>query len=182
MNCKEEIVDMKDPRNFDDSFARKSKLLFDLNHTFGLDEKYKEILNELFEKGIGENSTISSPLQGVCFDRVKIGKDVFINSNCLMMARGGIEIEDGVKIAANAQLITNNHDPYDLSVLTCRKIVIKKGAWIGAGATILPGVCIGRHAIVGAGAVVTRDVPDFAVVVGNPAKIVKTLDKDRFKD
>ena len=180
MDCEEEIVDMKDPKNFDSDYAKKSKLLFDLNHTFNLDEKYQEILKELFKNNIGERSTILAPLQGVCFDRVKIGNDVFINSNCLMMARGEIEIEDGVNIAANAQLITNNHDPYDLSVLTCKKIVIKRSAWIGAGATILPGVCIGKHSIVGAGAVVTKDVPDYAVAAGNPAKIIKYLDKDRF--
>ena len=54
--------------------------------------------------------------------------------------------------------------------------------WIGAGATILPGVCVGRHAIVGAGAVVTRDVPDYAVAAGNPARIIKWLDKTKFQE
>ena len=60
------------------------------------------------------------------------------------------------------------------------KPLIRQGAWIGAGATILPGVCVGKYAIVGAGSVVTKDVPDYAVVVGNPAKIVKMLDSERF--
>ena len=55
-------------------------------------------------------------------------------------------------------------------------------AWVGAGATILPGVCIGRHAIVGAGSVVTKDVPDYAVAVGNPAKVIKMLDKEKFQE
>lgn len=53
---------------------------------------------------------------------------------------------------------------------------------LGAGATILPGVCIGRHAIVGAGSVVTKDVPDYAVAVGNPAKVIKMLDKEKFQE
>ena len=53
--------------------------------------------------------------------------------------------------------------------------------WIGAGATILPGICIGEHAIVGAASVVTKDVPDCAVVVGNPAKVVKMLEVERYK-
>ena len=61
-------------------------------------------------------------------------------------------------------------------------ILICKSAWIGAGATILPGVRIGNHAVVGAAAVVTKDVPDYAVVVGNPAKVVKMLDKESFPD
>lgn len=83
-------------------------------------------------------------------------------------------------IAANAQLISNNHDEYDRMILTCKPVLIREGAWIGAGATILPGVCVGKHAIVGAMSVVTKDVPDFAVVVGSPAKVVKKLDPAGF--
>ncbi len=111
---------------------------------------------------------------------MKIGKRVFINSNLLAMARGGITIEDDVQIAANVQLLSNNHDIYDRQVLTCKPILIKEGVWIGAGASILPGICIGKHAIVGAASVVTKDVPDYAVVVGNPAKIIKMLDPEKF--
>ena len=96
------------------------------------------------------------------------------------MARRGITIEDDVQIAANVQLISNNHDPYERQILLCKPVLIRQGAWIGAGATILPGVCVGKYAIVGAGAVVTKDIPDYAVVVGNPAKIVKVLDSERF--
>ena len=82
-----------------------------------------------------------------------------------MMARGGITLEDDAMLAANVQLLSNNHDEYDRQVLICNEITIKKGAWIGAGATILPGVTVGEYAIVGAGAIVTKDVPDYAVVV-----------------
>ena len=96
------------------------------------------------------------------------------------MARGGITVEDDVLMAANVQLLSNNHDEYDRQVLTCKPIHIKKGAWIGAGASILAGVTVGENAIVGAGAIVTKDVPDYAVVVGSPARVVKTLDKDKF--
>ena len=74
------------------------------------------------------------------------------------------------------------HDPYDLCTLTCKPVLIREYAWVGAGATILPGVCIGRHAIVGAGSVVTKDVPDYAVAVGNPAKVIKMLDKEKFQE
>ncbi len=85
-----------------------------------------------------------------------------------------------VQKAANVQLISNNHDEYDRQILTCRPILIKEGAWIGAGATVLPGVCVGKHAIVGAMSVVTKDVPDYAVAVGSPARIVKELDPKGF--
>ncbi|MBC6719182.1 acyltransferase [Treponema sp. Marseille-Q4130] len=71
---------------------------------------------------------------------------------------------------------------YERAVLLCKTVLIKRDTWIGAGATILPGVCAGKHAVVGAGSVVTKDVPDYAVVVGSPARIVKTLDADKFKE
>ena len=77
--------------------------------------------------------------------------------------------------------MTNNYDPYDRQILTCKPVLIKKGAWIGAGASILPGVTIGKYAIVGAASVVTHDVGDYEVVVGNPAHLVKTLEAERFE-
>lgn len=142
--------------------------------------EYGEVLKELFGDNIGSDSMVAAPINGSCVGDVKIGNNVYINTNCLLMARGGITIEDGVQIAANVQLLSNNHDPYDLMILTCKPVLIKEYAWIGAGATILPGVCVGKHAIVGAGSVVTKDVPDYAVVAGNPAKIIKVLDENRF--
>lgn len=145
-------------------------------------EEYNQLLKELFGDNLGEGSFVVTPLQGAYVSTMKIGKGVFINSNLLAMARGGITIEDGAQIAANVQLISNNHDPYDLAVLTCKPVLIKKAAWIGAGATILPGVSVGKHAVVGAASVVTKDVPDYAVAVGNPAKVIKYLDLDQFED
>lgn len=91
------------------------------------------------------------------------------------MAAGGIIIEDDVMIAANAQLITNNHDLDNRLIITCKPIRICKKAWIGAGATILPGVTIGENAVVGAAGVVTKDVPANAVAVGNPERIVRRI-------
>ena len=99
--------------------------------------------------------------------------------NLLAMSRGGITIGDNVQIAGNVQLLSNNHDPYDRQILTCKPIVIKDGAWIGAGATILSGVTIGKFAIVGAASVVTHDVGDYEVAVGSPAKVIKTLDREK---
>lgn len=160
---------------------RINKLLFQLNHTIPMTPEYDEVLYELFGDNIGEDSYVAPPLSGAALDKLKIGNNVYINSNCLAMARGGITIEDDVLLAANVQLLSNNHDEYDRNVLLCKPIHIKKGAWIGAGASILPGVTIGEYAIVGAGAIVTKDVGDYEVAVGVPAKVVKTLDKDKFE-
>jgi len=147
---------------------QQERLLFRLNHMFYLDPGYKELMRELFAGKIGENSFVKAPLSGAELSNISIGNGVYVNSNLLAMARGGIVIEDDVQIAANVQLITNNHDLYDRQVLTCQPIVLKKGAWIGAGVTILPGITIGKYAVIGAASVVTHDVGDYEVVVGNP--------------
>ena len=183
MDCEEIRVDLRqsDPQSRAEG-QRCAKLLFQLNHTMPFTEEYSAILKELFGANLGEGSSVAPPLSGACVSSMKIGKNVLINSNLLAMARGGITIEDDVMIAANVQLISNNHDPYDLWVLPCKPVLIKESAWIGAGATILPGVCVGRHAVVGAGSVVTKDVPDYAVAVGNPARVIKMLDKEKFKE
>ncbi len=183
MDCKEVRVDMRIPNPKDhEENVRTAQVMFKLNQTMPYTEEYQALLKELFGDNLGEGSYVAAPLSGACVSRMKIGKGVFINSGLLAMARGGITIEDGAQIAANVQLISNNHDPYDLSVLTCKPVLIKKAAWIGAGASILPGVSIGKHAIVGAASVVTKDVPDYAVAVGNPARVIKYLDADRFDD
>lgn len=183
MDTKEIRVDLSiaNPKRTEDNI-KLAKQLYRLNHTMPYTKEYDTALKDLFGDNLGEGSYVAAPINGSCVNTIKIGKNVYINTNCLAMARGGIIIEDGVQIAANVQLLTNNHDPYARQVLTCKPIHIKENVWIGAGATILPGVCIGKNAIVGAASVVTKDVPDYAVVVGNPAKIVKTLDPERFID
>ena len=182
MDCEFECVDPRLPHPEQLKIGkRNAEIIFKLNHTMPMTDEYQELLRQLFGANLGKGSSVFPPIQGVCFENIKIGENVFINSNLLAMARGGIIIEDNVQIAANVQLITNNHDPYDRAVLLCKPIRIKKGAWIGAGATILPGICVGEHSIVGAASVVTKDVPDYAIVVGNPAKIMKMLDPDQFE-
>ena len=174
-------VDMRESTPEDRELAvRFTHLLFKLNHTMPMTEEYADILRELFGERLGEGSYVAAPLSGAAIDKLVIGKRCYINTNLLAMARGGITIGDDVQIAANVQLLSNNHDPYDRQVLICKPIVIKDGVWIGAGASIMAGVTVGKHAIIGAASVVTHDVPDYAVVVGSPAKVIKMLDADKF--
>lgn len=107
----------------------------------------------------------------------KIGKNVFINFDCVFLDLGGITIEDGVLIAPKVSLLSEGHplEPENRHALVPGHIHIKKNAWIGAGATILQGVTIGENAIVAAGAVVSKDVPDNVIVGGIPAKIIKAI-------
>ena len=156
-------------------FKEELKLMFQLNHTLPLTDEYNELVEKLFPEK-GEESVVMAPISGVRFHNVKIGKRVYINSGCLMMSAGGITIGDDTQVAANVQLLTNNHDLYKRQVITCKPITIGKNVWIGAGATILPGVTIGDNAIVGASSVVTKNVEPNCIVAGNPAKLIKHID------
>ena len=162
--------------------ARDAQLCQKLNLALPYTEEYFSTMNELFYNQIGKNSVVNNQLTVVLPKNVTIGSGVTVMNGALMMAAGGITLEDKVMIAANVQLISNNHDPYVRDVLTCRPILIKYGAWVGAGATILPGVTVGKYAIVGANSMVNKDIPDYAVAVGSPAKVIKYLDKEKFED
>lgn len=153
---------------------RQEKVLFRLNHTMPGSEDYDNLVRQLFSH-VGDGSRVLSPMTVVHGDKVHIGNNVIVMPNSLMMASGTITIEDNALVAAYVKLISNNHDPYDRAVLTCKPVVLKKNCWIGAGVVILPGVTVGENSIVGAGSVVTKDVPANTVVAGNPAKFIKNL-------
>ena len=152
----------------------QAQLLFRLNHTMPMTEEYDELLYRLFPD-MGTGSRINTPLTVVRAHNVKIEKNVIIMNGCLMMSAGGITIDDEAQIAANVQLISNNHDLENRMVITCKPVHICRRAWIGAGATILPGVTIGENSVVGAGSVVTRDVESNTIVAGNPARVIKKM-------
>ena len=152
----------------------QAQLLFRLNHTMPMTEEYDELLYRLFPD-MGTGSRINTPLTVVRAHHVKIEKNVIIMNGCLMMSAGGITIDDEAQIAANVQLISNNHDLENRMVITCKPVHICRRAWIGAGATILPGVTIGENSVVGAGSVVTRDVESNTIVAGNPARVIKKI-------
>ena len=162
------------------SKIRDETLLFEFNHAKPYTKEYWRILDELFYNQLGEGTVISNQLTVVAPQNVKMGKYSYVMNGVLLMASGGIVVEDYVLIAAHAKLISNDHDPYFRPIITCKPIIIKEGAWIGAGAAIMKGVTVGKYAIVGANSVVTKDVPDYAVVVGVPAKVIKYLDPEKF--
>jgi len=126
-------------------------------------------------------------LKGAKIGRLcNIGENVFIENSVLIgdkvTIKNGVQIWDGIQIEDDVFIgpnVTFTNDRYPLSNNRNYKLeetLVKKGASIGANATILPGLEIGCNALIGAGAVVTRNVPDNSVVVGNPARIVKRVD------
>ena len=146
------------------------------------DPNYVKYLEELFNTDLS-NVRILTPFICDFGNRVKFGKGVFINHSAILSASGGIEFEDGCMAAPGLKIATINHDFNERhKIYTYGKVTIKKNAWIGMNVTICPGVTIGEYAVVGAGAVVTKDVPAYSVVGGAPAKVIKYLDKDKQKE
>ena len=131
--------------------------IFRLNHTMPDTKEYDELLHKVFPD-LGEGCRIETPFSGVRTANVKFGSNVIIMPGCLMMSAGGITI-----------------DLENRSVITCKPVHICRRAWIGAGATILPGVTVGENAVVGAGSVVTHDVEPDTIVAGNPARVIRHI-------
>lgn len=138
----------------------------------------RTLLSQITGQPIDESTTIFIPFLTNFGRHTRIGKNVFINHGCSFLDLGGITIEDDVLIGPQVKLITENHpvDPLKRKMLELGAIHIKRNAWIGAGAIILPGVTVGENAIVAAGAVVNKDVPDNCIVGGIPARIMKEID------
>lgn len=173
----EEIrIDTRDPQQSNPAEGvRSAQLCFKINHTMPYTPEFDALVKELFGE-FGEGSRVMPMVNVVRGNSVKIGKNVVIMNNVLFMAAGGITIDDEALVAANAQLISNNHDPHEHRIITCKPVHLKRNCWIGAGATILPGVTVGENAIVAAAAVVTKDVPDNTMVAGVPARVIKTIE------
>lgn len=146
------------------------------------DNTYVKYLEELFGRSL-EDVRILTPFICDFGNRVKFGKGVFINHSAILSASGGIEFEDGVMVAPGVRIATINHDMNRRhTIYTYGKVTIKKNAWVGMNVTICPGVTIGKYAVIAAGAVVTKDVPDYAVVGGVPAKIIRYQDPSEQKE
>ncbi len=102
---------------------------------------------------------------------IKLGDNVFINRNVMLDGRSGLEIGDNVDIGEYVKIWTLEHDPNDNSHKTRgRKTIIGDHVWIAPWSIIMPGVKIGRGAVIGGGSIVTKDIPDNAIVAGIPAK------------
>ena len=139
-------------------------------------DEIRAMEQELVGRQLEEGTYLTPPLQIDCGSRVILGKNVFANHNLTMMSLGTITIEDGVMLGPEVGLFTVNHEPKNIRTIMTKEIHIKKNAWIGARVSILPGVTIGENAIVGTGSIVTKDIPDNCVAVGNPARVIKQLD------
>lgn len=153
---------------------RAQALMRDYNTTvYGEDAQRGAILTELLGS-YGPGCSLRAPLYVDYGSNIHLGRDVFMNYGCVLLDVCPIHIGDMTQIGPGAQILTADHPrdatDRDAGLEFGRPIRIGRNVWIGAAALILPGVTVGDDAIIGAGAVVTRDVPAGATVGGNPAR------------
>lgn len=149
-----------------------------MNTGFCSPARLRRLFSKLIKKQVDERFRILPPFSTDCGINITVGKDVFINSGCCFQDEGGIEIDDGAMIGHEVVIATINHefDPRFRKDLNPKPVKIGKRVWIGAHATILPGITIGDGAIVGAGAVVTKDVEPYTIVAGVPARKIREVE------
>ena len=146
-------------------------------------EARRAALDELLA-AIGEDAQIRSPFYCDFGDGIRIGARTFINFNCVMLDGAPISVGDECLLASGAQLLTASH-PIDPVARRgaweqAQPVTLADGVWLGAGALVCPGVSIGENTVVGAGSVVTRNLPPGVVAYGNPAQITREIDaRDR---
>jgi len=124
--------------------------------------------------------TVFPPFYSDSGKNITLGTGIFINAGCTFQDQGGVTIGDGSLIGHNVVLAMLNHDlhPSRRADMHPALIVIGRNVWIGANEIVLPSVTVGDNSVIAAGSVVTRDVPANTVVVGSPARVVRTPSVD----
>ena len=141
-------------------------------------EERRRALAVITGQDIDSSVRVLTPLFTDFGRHLSIGKHVFLNRGVMFTDLGSIRLDDHVLIGPFARLLTVNHpeSPTKRGGVETAPIHVGRNAWIGAGATVLPGVTIGEDAIVAANATVTRDVPPRTIVAGTPARIIRTVE------
>ena len=167
---------------------RTHKLNIDYNNTYEDEtEKRAEILGEMLGE-LGEGSFLQGPVTFHYGQHTKIGKGVFINFNLTVQDDAEVVIDDGCDFGPNVTIVTpvppmladerkrmRNERGEEKRLCYAKPVHVGKNCWICANTTILPGVTIGDNCVIGAGSVVTRDVPANSFAAGNPARVIRTL-------
>lgn len=172
-----------DPYRADDpelvaEHGRAVRLTEEYNATLADDPGRRRILGELLGS-FGSDSVVRTPFRCDYGSNLHIGARTFVNFGLIALDAAAITIGDDVQLGPNVQLLTPTHpvDPDDRRDRweAAEPIVIGDNVWLGGGVIVLPGVTIGADTVIGAGAVVTSDLPAGVVAVGNPARIVREV-------
>jgi maltose O-acetyltransferase len=157
--------------------AHAERLLRSLNMLPKQNER-RRLLDELLGS-VGERVEVRPPFFCDYGFNIHIGADSFLNFNCVILDTVTVTIGDRVQIGSAVQILAADH-PLDPDIRTSavesgRPVVIEDDVWIGAGAILVPGVTIGADSVIGAGSVVTREIPAGVVAVGNPCRVLRRV-------
>ncbi len=155
------------------------KKLYEYNRLDPLDrEALQEAIRGIFGK-TGENCVVEQPLFCTYGYNTTVGDNFFLNVDCKLMDSGKITIGNNVFIAPNVCIVTEEHamdvEQRLAGLEYTHPVTIGDNVWICTGAIILPGVTIGANSVIGAGSVVTKDIPPRSLAVGNPCRVIRTL-------
>ena len=179
MATKEEICDGSEMFIIFHKLAQEAlQITSEINNKYNTPEQIVELFSKLTGTQVDKSFRCFPPFYTDCGKNIKIGKNVFINACCRFQDQGGIEIGDGSLIGHNTTIATLNHDfnPDKRANLHPSPVKIGKNVWIGSDCTILPGVEIGDGAVIGAGSIVTKNVPANSIAVGSPARVIKQIE------
>lgn len=179
MATKEEICDGSEMFIIFHKLSQEAlQITSEINNKYNTPEQIVELFSKLTGTQVDKSFRCFPPFYTDCGKNIKIGKNVFINACCRFQDQGGIEIGDGSLIGHNTTIATLNHDfnPDKRANLHPSPVKIGKNVWIGSDCTILPGVEIGDGAVIGAGSVVTKNVPANSIAVGSPARVIKQIE------
>ncbi|MBY0754089.1 sugar O-acetyltransferase [Clostridium sardiniense] len=153
------------------------KLTNELNSGYKTPEEIRNILSKITGSKIDSSIQVLTPFNTDFGANIRLGKGVFINKSCMFVDLGGIELEDNVLIGPDVKILSVNHplDPKNRRGVILKSVKIRSNAWLGSGVTVCPGVTIGENSVIGAGSVVTKDVPSNTVYAGVPAKFIKSI-------
>ncbi|MCR4662799.1 MAG: hypothetical protein K5622_02785 [Endomicrobiaceae bacterium] len=179
MATKEEICDGSEMFIIFHKLAQEAlQITSEINNKYNTPEQIVVLFSKLTGTQVDKSFRCFPPFYTDCGKNIKIGKNVFINACCRFQDQGGIEIGDGSLIGHNTTIATLNHDfnPDKRANLHPSPVKIGKNVWIGSDCTILPGVEIGDGAVIGAGSVVTKNIPANSIAVGSPARVIKQIE------
>lgn len=156
---------------------RVKALLRQYNQTS--DARERSLLLKRLLGSVGHGAIIEPPFHCTYGGNTHLGDHVYLNFSCVILDNNAVRIGHHVMIGPAVQIYTAAH-PMEAETRirgleVAKPITIEDEVWIGGGAILLPGVTVGRAAVVGAGAVVTRDVPPRVVVAGNPARVIREI-------
>ena len=178
-----QILYISDPSVMDEQ-KRARRLTQKLNTMDRSDfEGIKAVISELFGKS--EGAWVNPPFYCDYGHNIEIGKNAFINYNCTIIDVGKVVIGDNCQIAPNVSIYTAGHPVHPATRNTAYEygidITIGNNVWIGGNTVIMPGVRIGDNAVIGAGSIVTKDIPAWTVAAGNPCRVIRKItEADRY--